>query len=212
MFKILFFISSWLFWSECRADVQISSDFYFALGPQGYTASLLKDPLIGKESFTVPTWNIGGEYQSSAENIQMDFEYALNLQVTNEATKYSYRLRLEKGSLKIGRIKTDAKIIKNVGGVLATVYLKGECRNLSITTEDSLELNGSVRLGIKNQALGAYLQGLESQNEQNWVMSVEACEGPKGYQEALEQQLREFISNKQKMQDVLMQRMLRMIR
>lgn len=205
MFKILFFISSWLFWNECRADVQISSDFYFAVGPQNYTASLLKEPLMGSESFTVPSWNIGGEYQSSAENIQMDFAYALTLQSTSEPTKYNYVMRLEKGSLKIGKIKTDAVIKKNVGGVLATVYLKGECRNLVITTADTLELNGSVRLGVKNQTLGAFLQGLESQNEQHWTMSVEACEGPKGYQQALEEQLRDFISNKQKMQDVLMQ-------
>ncbi len=205
MFKTLFFISCWLFWSECRADVQISSDFYFAVGPQSYTASLLKEPLVGKESFTVPSWNIGGEYQSSAENIQMDFDYALTLQATAESTKYSYLLRLEKGSLRIGKIKTDAVIKKNVGGVQATVYLKGECRNLVITTEDALELIGNVRLGVKNQTLGAFLQGLDSQNEQHWTMSVEACEGPKGYQQALEQQLREFIANKQKMQDVLMQ-------
>ncbi len=205
MFKILFFISCWLFWSVCRADVQIASDFYFAVGPQSYTASLLKEPLMGTESFTVPSWNIGGEYQSSAENIQMDFAYALTLQPTVEPTKYSYVLRLEKGSLKIGKIKTDAVIKKNVGGVQATIYLKGECRNLVITTEDALELNGSVRLGVKNQALGAFLQGLESQNEQRWTMSVEACEGPKGYQQALEEQLRDFISNKQKMQDVLTQ-------
>ena len=92
-----------------------------------------------------------------------------------------------------------------MGGVQATVYLKGECRNLVITTEDALELIGNVRLGVKNQTLGAFLQGLDSQNEQHWTMSVEACEGPKGYQQALEQQLREFIANKQKMQDVLMQ-------
>ncbi len=205
MSKILFFLSCWLFWSECRADVQISSDFYFAVSSQSYSSSLISVPLMGKESFTVPTWNMGGEYQSSAEQIQMDFEYELNLQPTSEATKYTYRLRLEKGSLKIGKIKTDAVIIKNVGGVQATVYLKGECRNVSITTQDSLELNGDVRLAIKNHALGAYLLGLNSQNEQNWTMSIEECVGPKGYQQALEQQLREFISNQQKMQEVLLQ-------
>lgn len=205
MSKLLFFISCWLFWSECRADVHLSSDFYFTISAENYTASLLKQPLQGQEKFVVPSWNIGGEYQSFAENIEMNFAYGLKLEEGQDPLTYQYRLHLEKGFLKIGKIKTDAVIVKNVGGVQATIYLKGECRNLMITTEDSLELTGNVRLGVRDHSLMASLLDLRALNEQNWEMSVESCEGPKGYQQALEEQLREFISNKQKMQDVLLQ-------
>lgn len=190
----------------CPANVQISSDFYFSLDSKSYSQSLLEQSFAGEEVYTIPEWNINGEYQSRVENIRFHLNYELQLKADEKSsTKFNYELGFKKGYLQIEKISTDATIVKNIGGVLATVHLKGACRDIIFQTQGPLLFDGSIQLGIKNAALGAALKTVDYKNEQQWTMSVGQCEGPQGYQQALEKELRALLADKEKIKGLLVQ-------
>lgn len=191
--------------TECRGDVQISSDFYFSLEPKNYTQMLLKEKFSGEETQIIPLWKIDGEYESAAENIRLQLKYDLQLQQDpNFITRFNYQMNFPTGQIDISKVSTNAVIIKNVGGVQATIYLKGECRDIHIETQGPLQFNGGLELSSKEHTLGALLRSIHYQNEQQWTMTVGDCQGPKGYRETLEKELRALLLDKEKMQSLLM--------
>ncbi len=190
----------------CRADVQISSDFYFSLNTENYTQILLNEKWSGEEVQKISNWKIDGDYQSVVENILLKIQYDLQVKPDEASpTRFYYDLLFPNGRIEISRIKTNAVIHKNVGGVQATVYLKGECRNIAIETSGALKSLGSIQIVKKGSSLGVAVKSIDYQNQQNWKMSVESCAGPKGYQQALEKELRNLLNNKTKMAQLLMQ-------
>lgn len=200
IFQLLFFSA------DCRGDVQISSDFYFSLEPKNYTQMLLKEKFAGEETQIIPLWKIDGEFESAAENIRLQLKYDLQLQQDlSSVTRFNYQMIFPSGSIDISRVSTNAVIIKNVGGVQATIYLKGECRDISIKTQNPIQLSGGLELAAKDQSLGALLKSIHYQNEQQWSMTVGECDGPQGYKETLEKEIRALLLNKEKMQSLLMQ-------
>ena len=203
---LLYWINLFLFSFLCPANVQISSDFYFSLDAKSYSQSLLEQSFAGEEIFTIPEWSIQGEYQSKVENIRIHLNYELQLKADEKSpTRFNYDLGFKKGYLQIEKISTNATIVKNIGGVLATVYLKGTCRDIVFQTQGPLLFDGGIQLGIKNSTLGASLKTVDYKNEQQWTMSVGQCDGPQGYQQALEKELRALLTDKEKIKNLLMQ-------
>ncbi|MBY0385887.1 hypothetical protein K2X05_12080, partial [bacterium] len=62
MTLIIYCINLLIFSLLCPANVQISSDFYFSLDSKSYSQSLLEQSFSGEEIYTIPEWNINGEY------------------------------------------------------------------------------------------------------------------------------------------------------
>lgn len=190
----------------CRADVQISSDFYFSLNAESYTKILLNEKWTGEENQKIENWKINGDYQSIVENILLKIKYDLEVKPDDKnPTRFLYDLSFPNGRIEISSIKTNAVIYKNVGGVQATIYLKGECRNIVIETSGPLEASGQIQVAKTGKSLGAFVQSIDYKNQQNWQMNVGDCEGPQGYQQALEKELRSLLNDKTRMSQILMQ-------
>lgn len=184
-----------------QADGVIKSDFFFPLKSQDYTRLLTSHPQKGSEVSSIPKIEFNAPFKTSVLRTQLQFDYDMTVATSVEKIgRFDFQLDIASSVLSSEQVITDGSLTKIIGGIHIEVFLKGQCRNIRLESLSPLKLSGNFDVSPNDQLLGAQLAKVELHGLTEWKISMGACEGPVGFQHALEAELRKLLKDKNYLQ------------
>lgn len=186
-----------------RADVQVSSSYGMVLSSDEVKALFEKIHLKGTESYQLQDFLIEQPFKTQLQGVSLSGNYDAQMTAGSSLLSFALGAKMSSLVLRVQKISTDVVIHKVVGGVNVEIFLKGYCENVEIKSTDSADMTANVQLVTETLGLLPQLSGIVLNKLPQWDVSMGQCQGPSGYDKALQAEIRNILSNKEEMQKII---------
>lgn len=189
-------------WSH--ADVDVVSSYGMVLSPDEIKTLFSELELKGTESYQLQDFTIETPFKTELKGISLSGAYSANMTLGSSTLDFSIAAKMSGLVLRVQKISTDTVLRKNIGGINVEIFLKGFCENVEIKSSDEATLTSQVQLQVAAQGLQPSVQNTVVNQLPQWQVTMGQCQGPTGYDKALQAEIRNILTNKAEVQKIIM--------
>ncbi len=195
MFKPLIVFSILLSTNLAFSAENIVSEFYFPMSRKALD-TLMQDSLSGSMNQQIPEFSIEEPYKTNIRGIQVSFDYSYKIHSEKrKGLTTDFSAQISNLKIDVGSVKTKDVERRTMGNVTLDVKIEGACQDIQlIPDEEALDLGGQLHLTNKEGSFPTVKAVLgDLQWPEAWDVGSPDCEGPAGYQEAVQTAIEEGI-------------------
>ncbi|MCC6138587.1 MAG: hypothetical protein IT287_08135, partial [Bdellovibrionaceae bacterium] len=202
--KCLISLAVMLVFNFGHADVQVVSPYGLVLSQEEIKSLFAELQLKGNESYQLQDFVIETPFKTDLKGLTLSGSYEAQMAQGASALDFFLNANMSGLVLRIQKISTDTIIYKNIGGINVEVFLKGFCENIEIKSEDIATFSANVQLQVLSTGLAPHLDSVSVNKLPAWQVTMGQCQGPKGFDKALQAEIRNLLSNKLEIQKIML--------
>jgi hypothetical protein len=169
---------------------------------EDYTSILMSRPMEGLDKAVLPGFEFKKPFKTSIINTTLNIAYSAQIKPNGKNGSFAFTLDVNESSFQAEKVVTDDVIEKYVGGIYVKVFLKGTCTGVGFHSTSPSVVQGTFDVTAEGPSLIARIENMSITGLGEWGVTVGHCDGPVGYQKALEGELKKFAKDQKAMTDM----------